>query len=131
MGFLDNAGLARFYNGIKSKFAGTSVATTSANGLMSSSDKTKINALKSGANVQIQYGRTSTTVAAKSSADIAIAFNPAFSGTPRMISALQTRGATSYARVCGYADSSTSGGVRVYNENSAEKTITVDWVAVR
>ncbi len=131
MGYLDNAGLARFYNGIKNKFAGTSVATTSANGLMSASDKTKINALKNGANLQVQHGRTSTTVAAKSSADIAITFNPAFGGTPRMISSLQTRGATSYARVCGYADSSTSGGVRIYNENSAEKTITVDWIAVK
>lgn len=71
--YLDDQGLVYLWSKIKAGFATKDVATTSANGLMSSSDKTKLNGIATGAEVNqnafsnVKVG--STTVAADSKTD--------------------------------------------------------------
>jgi hypothetical protein len=68
MAFVDLNGLNYFYTKLKSKFAlsshSHSVATTSANGFMSSTDKTKLNGVATGAT---KNNVTQTTVTLTSS----------------------------------------------------------------
>lgn len=71
--YLDDQGLVYLWSKIKDGFATKDVATTSANGLMSSSDKTKLNGIATGAEVN-QYAFSnikvgSTTIAADSKTD--------------------------------------------------------------
>lgn len=52
--YVNKTGLTYYHNKIKDIFASKDVATTSANGLMSSTDKTKLNGVASGAEVNVQ-----------------------------------------------------------------------------
>lgn len=46
--YIDQTGLARILTNLKANFATKSIATTSADGLMSAADKTKLDGLSSG-----------------------------------------------------------------------------------
>ena len=59
--FLNYTQLQAFLNKLKEKFATKDVVTTSANGLMAASDKTKLNGIAAGAEVNVQSDWNATS----------------------------------------------------------------------
>lgn len=85
--------------------------------------------LGSGATKNIQAGSFTVTVAAGNYVDTTVPFSPAFPAAPAMSGNIGNASAASYTRI-GISPSAASAVVRVYNEASAEKTLTVLWIAV-
>ena len=85
--------------------------------------------LGSGAIKDIQAGNLTVTVAAGNYVDTTVTFSPAFANTPAMSGTIGNASAASYTRI-GISPSAASAVVRVYNEATTEKTLTVLWIAV-
>lgn len=85
--------------------------------------------LGSGAIKDIQAGNFTVTVAAGNYADTTVTFSPAFANAPAMSGTIGNASAASYTRI-GISPSAASAVVRVYNEATTEKTLTVLWIAV-
>lgn len=85
--------------------------------------------LGSGAIKDIQAGNLTVTVAAGNYVDTTVTFSHAFANTPAMSGNIGNASAASYTRI-GISPSAASAVVRVYNEATTEKTLTVLWIAV-
>lgn len=85
--------------------------------------------LGSGAIKDIQAGNFTVTVAAGNYVDTTVTFSPAFANAPAMSGNIGNASAASYTRI-GISPSAASAVVRVYNEATTEKTLTVLWIAV-
>ena len=85
--------------------------------------------LGSGSTKNIQAGSFTVTVAAGNYVDTTVPFSPAFPAAPAMSGNIGNASAASYTRI-GISPSAASAVVRVYNEATTEKTLTVLWIAV-
>lgn len=85
--------------------------------------------LGGGAQKDIRAGSVGVTVAANSYADTTVTFSPAFGATPAISATIGNASAVEYARV-GAAPTAASATIRVYNDATTQRTITIYWIAV-
>lgn len=133
MGYLDNAGVTRLWAKCKAAFAAKShshsAATGSANGYMSSADKTAHDALVDRlGGFEMRCGALTATVGANATITVPVSW-AAMLGTPRVI---VTHKATvpSYFALSVRDDSATGCTIYVQNTTSSSRTVGIAYIAV-